>query len=148
MTIEKQYKLVNGVKVEFSEADYAQRELDIAEFERTKKPIAKANDLLNFLVKTVREQSNQENLKPHEKSIKINKFQNVFTKWKFSDTQTGDLWTYLQVEEGNFTQAEFDSFFKSITDSQALNNANGKKQVVDIVIALINKWKESVRFEI
>jgi hypothetical protein len=148
MTIEKQYKLVNGVKVEFSQADYAQAELDKIEFERTSKPIAKANDLLKFLVETVKEQSNQENLKPFEKSIKINKFQNVFTKWKFSDTQTGDLWTYLQVEEGNFTQAEFDSFLKSIVDSQALNNGNGKKQVVDIVIALINQWKESVRFEI
>lgn len=109
-------------------------------------PIARGKDLLNYLIKAVREQSNQERLKPSGKSVKLTRFQNIFTKWKFSDTQTGDLWGYLQVEEGNFTQAEFDDFVNSLINSQNLNNMNGKKIIVDSVIALIQQWASTVRF--
>lgn len=109
-------------------------------------PIATGKDLLNYLIKAVREQSNKEKLNPSAKCIKLNRFENIFTKWKYSDTQTGNLWGYLEFEEGNFTKAEFDDFVKSIINSQALNNTNGKKVIVDSVIALIDQWSKSVRF--
>jgi hypothetical protein len=117
-----------------------------AESEAFKKPIAKGKDLLNYLIKSVRAQSNQEGLKPSGKCIKLNRFENIFTKWKFSDTLTGNIWGYLEVEEGDFTQVEFDDFVKSLIDSQALNNQNGKKNIVDAVIGLIQQWSSTVRF--
>lgn len=134
---------------EFDPSIYEEIELDeLPEGWETavEKPIAKGKDLLNYLIKAVRDQSNQEGLKPSDKSVKLTRFQNIFTKWKFADNQTGDLWGYLQVEEGDFTKTEFDDFVNSLIDSQALNNANGKKQIVDAVIGLIQQWASTVRF--
>jgi hypothetical protein len=116
-----------------------------AESEAFKKPIAKGKDLLNYLIKVVREQSNQEGLKPSRKCIKLNRFENIFTKWKYLDTETGNIWKYLEIED-EFTKAEFDDFVKSLIDSQALNNQNGKKIIVDSVIGLIQQWSSTVRF--
>jgi hypothetical protein len=109
------------------------------------KPIAKGKDLLNYLIKVVREQSNQEGLKPSRKCIKLNRFENIFTKWKYLDTETGNIWKYLEIED-EFTKAEFDDFVTSLIDSQALNNQNGKKIIVDSVIGLIQQWSSTVRF--
>jgi|688.fasta_scaffold410564_2 hypothetical protein len=109
------------------------------------KPIAKGKDLLNYLIKVVREQSNQEGLKPSGKCIKLNRFENIFTKWKYLDTETGNIWKYLEIED-EFTKAEFDNFVKSLIDSQALNNQNGKKIIIDSVIGLIQQWSSTVRF--
>jgi hypothetical protein len=47
----KQYKMVNGIKMELSEEDYAQRELDRIEWELKKKPIASGKSLVSFIEK-------------------------------------------------------------------------------------------------
>jgi hypothetical protein len=123
------------------ELDYLPEGWELA----VEKPIAKGKDLLNYLIKVVKEQSNQEGLKPSKKCIKLNRFENIFTKWKYLDTETGNIWKYLEIED-EFTKAEFDDFVKSLIDSQALNNQNGKKVIVDAVIVLIQHWSSTVRF--
>ena len=46
----------------------------------------------------------------------------------------------------NFTQTEFNQFITDIQNTVSLNNQNGEQEIVSDVIALINEWKETVRF--
>ena len=116
------------------------------EAQKQKLPIATGKGLIKFLEKQTKNQSKLEGLKLHEKAIKRTKFQNIFTKWKFTDTETGDLWAMFEQEE-EFTQIEFDGLIAMIESTKALNNGNAvKTATINGVIALINEWKETVRF--
>ena len=140
-------KLVNGIELEMTAEEIAQREqFELAWNNRDWRPIATGKGLIGFLEKQTKNQSKLEGLKLHEKAIKRTKFQNIFTKWKFTDIETGDLWAMFENEE-EFTQAEFDGLIATIESTKALNNGNAIKiATVNGVIALINEWKNTVTF--
>ncbi len=140
-------KLVNGIEVEMTAEEIAQREqFELVWNNKDWRPIATGKGLIAFLEKQNRRQSKTQKLKFDEKAVKRSKFQNIFTKWKFSSTETGDLWAQIESEE-EFTQEEFDYLLNTFETTKALNNGMAyKTEAINNMIALINEWKDTVRF--
>jgi hypothetical protein len=119
----KQYKMVNGIKMEFSEADYAQRELDNIEWELKKKPIASGKSLVSFIEKAFLGQ-------PFQVRMQL---QTLFFPIKL----TLESETCQPLKEVDFNDVL----------SFVSNNENLTPEQKVLFTQLGEQWRETVRFE-